>query len=389
MQRTLFTWLSALMLLPHFCYSSNELQKSFEREEGPIVKKTCRDIAQRFGVEVIGLGGGAMNVIRQCNFTFQTCHPYTIEEGRRLVVESAEIFLNNMNQTRKIRPVLAEFPFTAKRIYMAFLIIDPETQHWKTSNSLADISLGDGLITYCIADPETGRLKTIREESFEKALTIVRQGKLAPLEASPIPVAEAPPSTEKEKSSLIQKFFSALESLPGFYEHKKYSGPKTHKAMAWALDKFGCQVAKKYQLQFFRIGDFTDVRPYHYYSFSFTSDKKTILEEGRILGATLFEEIRNALYTTPEIDAYRHWYHEDFHKTTPFNPTPELEQMCFKVVFWDENVDRMMPPHLAQILQLDGVFSYYEADPKTQELHLVFQEPYEEAIAFKNQREKK
>jgi hypothetical protein len=43
----------------------------------------------------------------------------------------------------------------------------------------------------------------------------------------------------------------------------------------------------------------------------------------------------------------------------------------------------------SQILLFEKVFSYYEADPKTQKLRLVFQEPYEDGVAFKNQREKK
>jgi len=379
MNVTFFESLFFLMLLPCFGYSDNELQKIFDRGTGPVVRKTCDEIVQQFGGEVFGLGGGAMDVVRECHFTFRTYHPYSIEEGRRLIVKSTEIFLNNMNNARKHRPVLAEFPFPAKRVMISFLIIDPKTGHWKTSDSLANVDLAEGMVTYSVADPKTVRLVTVYEESFEDAQAIIEKEKASGKYVLPsIAAAE-----KKEEFSLVGNFFSALAALPGFAEKEKYCGPDYQKKMVWALDKFGCKLAQKHQLQFFRVGDFSDVTPYHYYAFSFTSDKSRTLEEGRVLGATLFEEIRQAIYTLPEVEVHRKTTHEKFDKNTPYPPTPDLRDLCFKVVFWDENVDRIMPPRLAQILLFEKVLSYYEADPKTQELRLVYQEPFEEALAYK------
>jgi hypothetical protein len=52
-----------------------------------------------------------------------------------------------------------------------------------------------------------------------------------------------------------------------------------------------------------------------------------------------------------------------------------------RIGFWDANIDRPMPPHLAQIKVVEGKILYYQANPKDQSLQEPpFSETFEEAF---------
>lgn len=54
--------------------------------------------------------------------------------------------------------------------------------------------------------------------------------------------------------------------------------------------------------------------------------------------------------------------------------------IAFKVAYWDKNFDRPLAPYIADFRFMDGKFSYYYADPKTQALQLILTETLEEAM---------
>jgi hypothetical protein len=47
-------------------------------------------------------------------------------------------------------------------------------------------------------------------------------------------------------------------------------------------------------------------------------------------------------------------------------------------------MNRPKPPYIAQILFQNCHFYFYEADPTTQALRLIFKESYENVVRFKN-----
>jgi hypothetical protein len=243
------------------------------------------------------------------------------------------------------------------------------------------------------------QLTIVHEESFQQAREIVLNEKRAQkMQESTTPKEQitAKQSVQGKKNSYVKTFFSKLTSLHGFPQGRhlgnKYKGTHFDKDLFRYLDRQCKRFGKKYNLDLIRIGDFTDSKQYHYYSASFVSDRKFSLQEGRVLAAWVFDDFYNILKTDKTVkDYHRRLLEEDQHSATS-SPQPgdiDPKEACFKIVFWDDNIDRIMPPHLAQILLLDGVFSYYEAAPKTQELRLILQEPYEETLAFKNKLEKK
>lgn len=54
---------------------------------------------------------------------------------------------------------------------------------------------------------------------------------------------------------------------------------------------------------------------------------------------------------------------------------PEPRHHAFRILFWDENVDRQPAPYIAEFRFIDEKFKYYTADDG-QRLALVYEESY-------------
>jgi hypothetical protein len=363
-------------------------------------KQTLLELEKRFHLIPVAVGGGSMSVVRLLDIDFNMEQMLTMEEARQMAVESAELYLKNINGIRELRPFLAEYPFPVKRLNLSFMLMDPETRNVRKSTGFSLFSVWEGKVRFLRHNEKGNKFEIIHEESFQQASEIVLHEKLNLEMQESTPSKEqliSDQSTQENKNSLAKTFFKKLTSLPGFPQGRHYRGDK-YKGTHFADDLFRyldhqCKrLGKKYDLDLIRIGDFTDSKQYHYYSASFVSDRKFSLQEGRILAAWVFDDFYNILKTDKTVKDYHRRLLEEHPHGAISSPQPDdidPKEACFKIVFWDDNIDRIMPPHLAQILLLDGVFSYYEADPKTQELRLILKEPYEETLAFRNKLEKK
>ncbi len=154
-----------------------------------------------------------------------------------------------------------------------------------------------------------------------------------------------------------------------------------------ALTKYGQSEAGKYHLKFILDSDLidsgliSDVTPYKStdYHLVFTSTKSTSLQQGRSIALPIVCDFSTMLQHDPAILAYY-----DYEMGTikrHFGEPPDLHNMSVRIAFWDHDVNRPKPPYLAQILFYNGVFHYFEADPETQSLRLVYHEPYADAVA--------
>jgi hypothetical protein len=359
--------------------------------------QTMKALEEQFGFRPCSVGGAAMVVVRTLSIQMETSQELSIDEARRIAIKSVELFQRNTNRTKELRPFLIEYPFPTKRLELSFILFDQKTGEFQKSNGLSIFRVNRDKIQFVLDNPITKQLETFHEENLLEAQEIVHQEELSITAQTTSPhTTPTPPATQfNAKKSYTNAFFSYLNNLPGApkYPHwtKVYYGPNEERSFNWFLDNHCQKFAKKQSLGFIRVGDFTDASIISHYSGSFVSSKKLNLNEGRILAANLFEHMYPTLQQSFEAKSFRVYLRklrEEMHyPIVPENIEPK--ELCFKIVFWDDNIDRIMPPHLAQILLLDGVFSYYEADPKTQELRLVLQEPYEETLAFRNKLEKK
>jgi hypothetical protein len=99
------------------------------------------------------------------------------------------------------------------------------------------------------------------------------------------------------------------------------------------------------------------------------------LADGQQLAKSLVKQFWQMLQKDPIVHKHIEFYQK---RGIPNANGIALERAAFRIGFWDAEVNRPKAPFLAEILYLNRVIYYYEADPITQEIHLVYKEDYDE-----------
>ena len=155
---------------------------------------------------------------------------------------------------------------------------------------------------------------------------------------------------------------SQLQALP------KHQGPSYDTKPRNALDTFAETLAKQNKLKLLLSGlgciggSKTGLWGLH-----FTSSEKMTLEQARPFAAQIGCELVNFMYANPLFNEYFPQADKDCPQPWKSNSL-SLDDMSYKIAFWDEKVRRPTYPYLAQIRLCDGQLYYYYADPKDQAL---------------------
>ncbi len=369
-----------------------------------VMAEAAKEIQEKFPVSCGGVGGAGLGgVTRETFLSFQLIRTMTIEQLRVLAVAWMDIFSKHLNGSKELRPFLVEYPFPPSCITFDCYIYKTERRERKPGD-LMGFDIRQGIVRYEARSAEN-RLEFIQTETYEKAKQIVLK-ELQEKGYTPhdlISYAQSiipPPSTidqlstwEKAKENiknapflLLHWVFSHLPHPKG-KQYPKYFGGDEFVGMCWTLDEYGTQVAKKEGMQFYRVSNVTqstDPNPVYFLAF-FDSHSKT-LPEGRILASSLAQDLWKMVSTSPEVQSYqddkREFYANNPYQKKIFTEKVNMNQVGFKIAYWDKNVERPQAPYLAEIRFIGGVLHYYEADPKTQALRLIFQESYDQAMAF-------
>jgi hypothetical protein len=149
--------------------------------------------------------------------------------------------------------------------------------------------------------------------------------------------------------------------------------------MSKLTEKFAISFSKQHSLKYLGIGtaDYFDCDyQSDIWAISFASHERLNLDQARELVKNLTQEIWhhykiNKEYATHQKDVYAR-------KSTK-SPDIIPSLVGFKISFWDENIDRILPPHIAEIKTYEGHVYYYFADPETQYLKEPIVETFEQA----------
>lgn len=121
---------------------------------------------QNRGVQVVGFGGESREDKTQVlDVTFSSNIELTIPVARKLIIELVDGFLKEINQNEKLRPCLADYPFTVNNVRMSVL----GKKGKDDSDLLFSVSFQDAEISYRKDNPNGGLLITILEETYEEA----------------------------------------------------------------------------------------------------------------------------------------------------------------------------------------------------------------------------
>lgn len=170
-----YLFLSALFIfynfLPIFAFPFKDPE--YVDIANSIIENTAEKLSKKYNLEFIGQSESMMDCIHQMGIKLQTSYPLEKDEARRLIINTTEEFLRDINQNEKIRPFLEVYPFTPKNTSMTIfssrsdngIVYDPY---------IVVASIQKGKVVFKTNDPENRyKYKNIYTESYEEALKIV------------------------------------------------------------------------------------------------------------------------------------------------------------------------------------------------------------------------
>lgn len=162
-------------------------------------------------------------------------------------------------------------------------------------------------------------------------------------------------------------------------QNSKYDGPEYQQKIYEATDALAQDYAKSHDMSIINVGLF----------FELNNKSPTLWGFWlRGLSATRFEDCRKEMVTLVghfwKMVQQHPISQEFFEKSRSYeklNGKMSVELIGVKIDYWNSFNNRPPLPFIAQAFFHDGKFYYYQADPRTQALVLVFEESYEDALA--------
>ena len=159
----------------------------------------------------------------------------------------------------------------------------------------------------------------------------------------------------------------------------KYSGPQYEADLYQMIDDYAVAYGKNNNTELIHVGNFAYSSNSIRFGMWLRCYAAEELQQGRNRAITLACDFYNMLQQNKIVSNYfaelKRYYALD--SADEIN----LYTIGIKIAYWDKQVNRPQPPYLAEITFLDEKFHYYQADPETQALKLVFEETYEDALA--------
>ena len=139
-----------------------------------ITEKTAKKLKEQKGFSLAGTGGQMMDDIQMMMMGFNFYKVVDIETARQLLVDSVQEYLSAINSNEKIRPHLHNYPFTAQNVEIVIYFYNPDGSN-VPPGKLSIAEANQGKVVYYIDDPEKHTIKSLHEETYEKALKLVEK----------------------------------------------------------------------------------------------------------------------------------------------------------------------------------------------------------------------
>ena len=153
---------------------SHVRDEDYEKIANGVTYRVEQQLKKELGLRCVGTGGGMMNNIRRMSMSFQLFREIDLPEARRILVSATSEYLNAINDSKRLRPYLKEYPFTVKNVEIMIWIrkannrdIDPNKINFMCSNK--------GILRYDLSDePGTYLDRELCTETYEEALKIIQ-----------------------------------------------------------------------------------------------------------------------------------------------------------------------------------------------------------------------
>lgn len=178
--------------------------------------------------------------------------------------------------------------------------------------------------------------------------------------------------------------FFAAPVIYKYYRYQRYTGPEYQRELMWLIDDYAQAYCKKHNMELIHIGGFNDKVKTIQFGMWLRSFSENTLEEARVLATSLVVDFLAVL----EQDSRAKKCLLELQKSSFFKNYPNvtiLDLLGVKIAYWDKEVNRPALPYIADISFYDHIFHYYQAEPRTQKLKLIFEESYKIAVGARGQ----
>jgi len=161
-------------ILPIFGFSEKKIVTGRKA-----VHSFAKQIRKEKGWFLEGYGGSFCNPEKiKLHLRFATCGKYTRVESRRLLIETAEQFIDFVNKHEKYIKIFKDSKFSEENLELSISFYDEDDQFVKEEGCVADVALLDENKIIYLYEPENrkGFIHHQEEnESYQEALAIVRK----------------------------------------------------------------------------------------------------------------------------------------------------------------------------------------------------------------------
>lgn len=140
-----------------------------------VIYKTAKILLERHQLKYIGmLEEGDANFYKRIGIHFQILRVLDKDEGRKILMDSIEVLLNEINSDLNLKPYLNEYPFTVNNIEIEIFTYFPDAKFAYYPN-IGIFSLNRGQIKFLSLPAEKSYGYASREvETYEEALKIIK-----------------------------------------------------------------------------------------------------------------------------------------------------------------------------------------------------------------------
>lgn len=139
-----------------------------------ITKKFIGEMEKEHGFSCFSIGGSLAGNIKEISVKFYCYEKKSIEEARRLEVDSIERFCEMINSHKKIRPHLEEDPFPSKRVEIVVCFCEKDLKKFPPGESISLVTNCGEKLYYTVIFNDHRPNQTVLEEPYRDAYEKVK-----------------------------------------------------------------------------------------------------------------------------------------------------------------------------------------------------------------------
>jgi hypothetical protein len=163
------------MCFSNYCDNTNQpkkLSKGYSKIADKITMQFAAKMKQKKNLVFIGLGGAMMGDIQEMDVSFNYSCPINIPTARKLIIECAKEYLQDINDNKEVQPYLHDHPFTAQNIQITIFIHNVDDSRIYYPN-LCNVNIINNTVRYLSHDGE--KFVSLKEEPYDEAMKIVEK----------------------------------------------------------------------------------------------------------------------------------------------------------------------------------------------------------------------